>query len=63
MFFTESVFGKVIILKLRREPYENWTDFVPVGNTEKIMGANYEQLLMSVFLNVKVSLNTLQHQH
>ena len=29
--------------------YEIWADFGPVGNTEKKMGADYEQLLRAVF--------------
>ena len=29
---------------------EIWTDFGPVGNTEKKIGADYEQLLKAVFL-------------
>ena len=29
--------------------YEIWADFRPVGNTEKKMGADYEQLLKAVF--------------
>ena len=29
--------------------YEIWTDFGPVGNTEKKIGADYEQLLRPIF--------------
>ena len=29
--------------------YEIWTEFRPVGNTEKKWGTNYEQLLRAVF--------------
>ena len=29
--------------------YEIWADFVPVGNTEKKIGADYEQLLRVFF--------------
>ena len=31
---------------------EIWAGFRPVGNTEKKMGADYEQLLMVVFFHV-----------
>ena len=42
--------------------YEIWADFGAVGNTGKKIGADYEQLLMAVFLcflGQKLFLNTL----
>ena len=34
---------------MEQNTYEIWADFGPVGNTEKKIGANYEQLLRAVF--------------
>ena len=34
---------------MEQNMYEIWADFVPYGNTEKKMAADYEQLLRPVF--------------
>ena len=54
--FYQSQYREVVRGEISMEIFEIWTDFGPVGNTEKNW-ADYEQLLRAVFVGCKNIIN------